>query len=674
MATVDGGPAPAGRMLRPPGRPEPRWLAPLARFAWVPLALLAALFCAGLALNSRGGFDPPWLLPPLNAIFQTLLPLLVAAGAYTAYRVTGVVAVLALGMGALAIGLGSGLVSAVFLYTAGGNAAVSMHNCAVLLAGALQLAAALLIAPGRGLPLLAGAGSWALSGYLAVTGCLAVPFVLIVTGRMPTFIIPGLGSTPLRLAVLGTALGCFALAAALWRQTYVVTGVAFLRWYWMGLALFTIGLAGVLAEHAVGNPVSWAGRAGQFLAAPYLLLAVLAAAWAAGGETPAHGTLGAAMAQATLAYRPLVESAAEAVALVDRAGRVLYWNDAARRLFGPRAEEIFGQPLASLTAREPWRAQLRAYLGDGGAGQRQRAGQRLELTLAGPGGREFPAEVVLYRSSQPRPGSSVCLISDITERRAAEDRLRNFSHELEGRVAERTRELETANRELEAFSYTVSHDLRAPLRALDGFSQLLSEGYQRQLDQKGRHYLARIRASAQRMGAMIDELLQLSQVSHGPLRREPADLSGIARQLAGELQAAEPDRDVRWVIQEGLTAEADPQLLRIVLQNLLANAWKFTATRRPARIELGAGRRGGCPEFYVRDNGVGFDMAQAGLLFQPFRRLHRADEFPGSGIGLATVQRIVARHGGRIRAHGEPGRGATFTFTLTPAAPGGAHA
>ncbi|WP_298268381.1 ATP-binding protein [Geobacter sp.] len=247
---------------------------------------------------------------------------------------------------------------------------------------------------------------------------------------------------------------------------------------------------------------------------------------------------------------------------------------------------------------------------------------------------------------------------------ASGEKILRLNAELEERVRERTTELERANRELESFSYSVSHDLRAPLRHMDGFSKALLEDYGDRLDAEARNHLVRIRAGAQRMGRLIDDLLQLADVGRGQLERRPVNLSALAQLIAAELRQGEPEREVTFRIAEGVRAEGDSRLLRVALENLLGNAWKYTGKRAGAVIEFGAEEDEGERVYLVRDNGVGFDMAYAGKLFQPFQRLHRAEEFEGTGIGLATVRRVVERHGGRIWAEGTVGLGASFCFTL----------
>jgi DNA-binding response OmpR family regulator len=247
------------------------------------------------------------------------------------------------------------------------------------------------------------------------------------------------------------------------------------------------------------------------------------------------------------------------------------------------------------------------------------------------------------------------------ERDAAEA---EAARELAETRADLVEQLERKNRELEAFSYSVSHDLRAPLRSIDGFSKALLDQYGAQLEPRAQDYLGRVRAAAQRMGELIDDLLELSRVGRAALRSERVDLSAIAVSVAAELARSAPEREAEWVIEPGIEADADPRLLRVVLENLLGNAWKFSCKTDGARIEVSTLVEANQRVYYVRDNGAGFDMSYAGKLFTPFTRLHAEREFAGTGIGLATVQRIIDRHGGRIWAEGEVGKGAVVSFTL----------
>jgi PAS domain S-box-containing protein len=254
--------------------------------------------------------------------------------------------------------------------------------------------------------------------------------------------------------------------------------------------------------------------------------------------------------------------------------------------------------------------------------------------------------------------------TDISEQRKIEQQIQQLNAELEQRVRDRTAQLELANRELESFSYSVSHDLRGPLRGIDGWSLALLEDYRDKLDEQAREYLNYIRSDAQRMGQLIDDMLKLAQVSRGPMERAPVDLGAVSQAIAARLQERHPNRRVEFTVQPGLTAWGDAGLLEIALTNLIDNAWKFSSTRPVARIEFGRTEVEGRSAFFVRDNGVGFDMAYAHKLFGAFQRLHKASDFPGTGIGLAIVQRVVHRHNGRVWAEAEPGGGATFYFTL----------
>ncbi len=352
-------------------------------------------------------------------------------------------------------------------------------------------------------------------------------------------------------------------------------------------------------------------------------------------------------------FRTLAVTASDAIISADSHGDITYFNPGAERIFGYALQEVRGKPLTVLMPerlRDAHRTGLARYLATGEA---RVVGRTVELVGQKRDGAEFPLELSLASWKRGRDVAFTAIIRDITERKAAEETLRRYAAQLE-----------SANAELEAFAYSVSHDLRAPLRSLDGFSQALLEDYADRLDAQGTDYLRRVRSGSQRMAQLIDDLLNLSRVTRAQMRMGSVDLSALAEGIATELRKSDPSRRVEFAIAPALVVQADPGLLGVVLENLLGNAWKFTGKQLVARIELGVTPHNGRPTYFVRDNGAGFDMTYADKLFGAFQRLHRSGEFEGTGIGLATVQRIIHRHGGRIWAEAAPDRGATFYFTL----------
>ncbi len=352
-------------------------------------------------------------------------------------------------------------------------------------------------------------------------------------------------------------------------------------------------------------------------------------------------------------FRSLAETANDAILSADSQGNIVYFNRAAERIFGYFSKEIIGQPLTLLMPerfRNLHRQGIDRFLR---TGETRVIGRTVELVGRRRDGGEFPLELSLSSCKTSDGIFFTGILSDITERKLAERQ-----------ILLRTAQLEAANEELDAFSYSVSHDLRAPLRSIDGFSQALLEDGADGLDGQGKDHLHRIRAATQRMGLLIDDLLNLSRVTRAEIHAERLDISALARSIAAEFQKTQPERRMEFRIEDGLETTADARLLRLVLENLLGNAWKFTSKRASACIEFGKTHLNGAHAYFVRDDGAGFDPAYADKLFGAFQRLHAVTEFPGTGVGLATVQRIIHRHGGRVWAEGAVERGATFYFTL----------
>lgn len=358
----------------------------------------------------------------------------------------------------------------------------------------------------------------------------------------------------------------------------------------------------------------------------------------------------------------IVECSEDAIIGIALDGMITSWNQAAERMFGYSAGVVLGKSLFLLIPQDQQatEAAVLQAISRGEVIQHyqterlHRDGRLLTVSIAMSPIRDNVGQVV---------GASK-IVRDMSERKQAEQEIQRLNADLEQRVIERTAELSAANRELDSFAYAVSHDLRAPFRAINGFSQALLEDYGQSIPHEGQAYLEQMGIAANKMAELIDGLLVLSRSTRGDMRHDVIDLSALAQQLLAELSRRDPQRQVSVDVETGMQARGDGRMIEAMLRNLLENAWKYTAQREAGAIRVYSEMRGGVRYFCVADNGAGFNMEYANRLFQPFQRLHRQDEFPGIGIGLATVQRIVHRHGGCIEAYSQPGKGATFRFSL----------
>jgi PAS domain S-box-containing protein len=349
----------------------------------------------------------------------------------------------------------------------------------------------------------------------------------------------------------------------------------------------------------------------------------------------------------------------------DAKGTVMHWNRASETMYGISASEAVGKPIQSLLHTPETAAEFETVVA--GICESGAATEPGEWPIPLRDGREIWVVSTMFPVfSDGILVEIFCMDVDITEMKRSAEEVRQLNVELEARVAARTAELAALNQELEAFSYSMSHDLRAPLRSIDGFGRLLEQDYADRIDDTGKDYILRMRRAAQRLAQLIDDLLDLTRIDRAEIRPEEVDLSALALEIIEELRQGAPQRRVAVSIADGVRARGDSRLLRIALQNLLDNAWKYSGKVEDARIEFGCDASDGRSVCYVRDNGTGFDMAYADKLFTPFQRLHNPRDFEGTGVGLASVARVIKRHGGRIWAESAPGKGATFLFTLSP--------
>lgn len=642
----------------------------------VPVILLVVLALA-LAPETGPVYDSPLLLFITNTLLISISCFVVAYVTARAYLESAILRLLLIGSGALLFGLNSLLSGVLFNLPGGLNTAITTYNVAALVAGLLHLGVAFLFSAHTLLEIPDAHRHAHVA--LAYVGVMALTFVVILTSswnHLPPFFIQGLGATPIRQIVLGSAIVAFSLAAVLLVLFYVQSHIEFHYWYALALAMTAVGLAGVFLQSAGANLLTWSGRFAQQLGGVYLGVAIL---------TILHpGQLrGIALEMrvsdffrdAEANYQALVETATDAIISVDRKGHIVLWNPGAERMFGYTREQVLGRRLAGLIFPDMSNPNASGPSGD--ALERlaeASAGRPAETIGTRQSGEQFPIEYTVSSRSGSGGSTSTLVMRDITERKQTEREIARLNRDVELRADE----LELANKELESFAYSVSHDLRAPLASIRNLASMVVDEHAARLPPDARSYVELIRDNSAATLELVEGLLELSRSIRQPVKKQAVDLRLLVEQAFAETSPQREGRSVELIIDNLAPVEADPLLLKQVLVNLLSNAVKFTRHREVARIEVGvlpfdsrlprglerSGPATRMPVFYVRDNGVGFSNEDADKLFTVFHRLHPEEEYEGTGVGLAIVERIIRRHGGRVGAEGEPDRGASFYFTL----------
>jgi PAS domain S-box-containing protein len=609
------------------------------------LGLLPVLLLFGLIINehlfpsSVRVYEPEFLLP----LFNTVLFLAAGFVAYIArrlYLVTGSLSILWVGCGVLTLGLGA-VTAGWLIHPFGPNANVTIFNVGAFLAALCHMGAVMAgLGERPGEADLNRRSHNVRLAYLAVFIVTALLVVLTITGLTPPFFVQGKGPTVIRQNLAAWAIVLFFISALFTMNRFLRQRTSFLYWYSLALALLALSMLAFLLQPAVGSPIGWMGRSAYVFAAAYFLLSVSVGLREA--RTPG-ANLSRVMAELfgpRLHWQEILATVSDAVVSYNEQGSVLLWNKPAERIFGFPEAEVIGKGIDLI---EPG---LKTLGTPGFAGIK-------EIEPVRADGSRFNAEVSASAVSSAAGVITTLVIRDVTARQRAEEALR-----------ERTTELEYANRELESFSYSVSHDLKAPLRAIQGFSTMLAQDHAARLDQEGLRLLQVIRDNTRIMSRLIDNLLDLSRLGRWEIRAENLDLAVLVTDIFRELAEQNPERQLKLQLKPLPPARGDRTLIRQVLYNLLANAVKFTRDREVGDIEVGGRTEGGENIFFVKDNGVGFDTHYSDKLFGVFQRLHTRDQFEGTGIGLAIVQRLVRRHGGRVWAESQVDEGATFYFSL----------
>lgn len=601
-----------------------------------------------------GTFEPPFLLPVLNTLFIFCTGLIISITCYKNYLFCGTTPILFMGSGALVLGCG-GLATGWLLYFSNVNIGVTTYNVSLFVSALMHLLSTLhsnsRLNPEENVPQRSVRLFFL---YFLMIVIIVFTILSVHYHILPPFFIQGSGPTPTRQIVLALAFSFYLISGIYLLKYYLHRKVTFFYWYSLGLLLFTLATGILFFIPSLGCSMNWLSRIAQIVASIFFILAV----WSAYRENNLKGaSINNAIAEifneSPTYWNDLLNAMTDIVVSFNENGKILQWNKSAERVFGYSHADAVGKQISFISPEKEQIALWTSSIDDTTIKELFENKDFFETRLTKKNGVEFFAEVSKSITSLSYGIVTTLVIRDITERKNLEQDLKL-----------RANELAFLNKELETFSYSVAHDLRSPLQAIMLFNQILLRDYSSFLDKEGVLYLSRIGSSAEKMKDIISDMLNLAQVTRQEIRIQSIDFSSLIHSIANDIQSADSNRVVNITIKPGMYAHGDEDLLRIALQNLLSNAWKFTGKTESPYIECSSMQKENAMVFYISDNGAGFDNTKATCLFQPFRRLHSKADFSGTGVGLAIVDKVIRRHGGEIWAEGEVGKGATFYFTI----------
>ncbi len=627
----------------------------LTRLSGLIITSLLVFFIIVLVLrNDNQIYESTMLLTLLNGVFITLVSLITAVIAITSYFRIGLWRYLALASGSLVFGL-TALLSGSLMRIYGLNVSITTYNIASLMTAFCYSFSVLRYGSISVTDRFPIKRVVAASITLVITISVVVAIVLLsIMNVFPPFFVQGIGSTPIRQVVLGLVIVLMASTSINIFRDFLETKISFNYWFTLGLFCMTIGFVGVLIIKTGGNLLNWGSRSAQYIGNLFLLFAVISSILKTRSKNSSFDEIVSTIFQdPVFNYKLIMETDPNGIIVMNYQGLVLSWNSNAENLFGYNRNEVVGSSLDSLIFPNNYDtidSILKSL-------QKQPIDKKniinADIEASCKDGSKIPISFSIAGTRTGLGWMGVASIRDNTYRIKAEQNLKQYAASLKA-----------SNVELETFAYSVSHDLRTPLRTMDSFSEIVLMEYGDTLDETGKDYLNRIRKASKAMSQLIEDILKLSKITRTEMHKERVNLSELVLTIADELKQNHPDHESEIILMPGMIDFGDKAFLQILIQNILENSWKYANDQTEIRIEVGYSNQNEENVYFIKDNGIGFDMNFYDKLFEPFQRLHSDKQYSGNGIGLATAKRIVNRHGGKIWAESEIGKGTTLYFTL----------